>query len=63
MIINGEKFEFKELRFMDFIQEKGFKIELIALELNGQIIPKSEFENLILKENDKAEIVSFLGGG
>ncbi|HEG3305595.1 sulfur carrier protein ThiS [Campylobacter jejuni] len=63
MIINGEKFEFKELRFMDFIQEKGFKIELIALELNGQIIPKSEFENLILKENDKAEIVSFVGGG
>ncbi|HDZ4930173.1 TPA: sulfur carrier protein ThiS [Campylobacter jejuni] len=63
MIINGEKFEFKELRFMDFIQEKGFKIELIALELNGEIIPKSEFENLILKENDKAEIVSFVGGG
>ncbi|ECP7643137.1 sulfur carrier protein ThiS [Campylobacter jejuni] len=63
MIINGEKFEFKELKFTDFIQEKGFKIELIALELNGEIIPKSEFENLILKENDKAEIVSFVGGG
>ncbi|ECV6871999.1 sulfur carrier protein ThiS [Campylobacter coli] len=63
MIINGEKFELKELKFMDFIKEKGFKIELIALELNGKIIPKSEFENLILKENDKAEIVSFVGGG
>ena len=47
----------------DFIKEKGLKIELIALELNGEIIPKSEFENLILKENDKAEIVSFVGGG
>ncbi|EPR8879088.1 sulfur carrier protein ThiS, partial [Campylobacter coli] len=47
----------------DFIKEKGFKIELIALELNGEIVPKSEFENLILKENDKAEIVSFVGGG
>lgn len=63
MIINGEKLEFKELKFMDFIKEKGLKIELIALELNGKIIPKSEFENLILKENDKAEIVSFVGGG
>ncbi|EPO2996305.1 sulfur carrier protein ThiS [Campylobacter coli] len=63
MIINGEKFELKELKIMDFIKEKGFKIELIALELNGEIIPKSEFENLILKENDKAEIVSFVGGG
>lgn len=63
MIINGEKLEFKELKFMDFIKEKGLKIEFIALELNGEIIPKSEFENLILKENDKAEIVSFVGGG
>ncbi|EOH3346753.1 sulfur carrier protein ThiS, partial [Campylobacter jejuni] len=60
---NGQKLELKELKFMDFIKEKGLKIELIALELNGEIIPKSEFENLILKENDKAEIVSFVGGG
>ena len=63
MIINGQKLELKELKFMDFIKEKGLKIELIALELNGEIIPKSESENLILKENDKAEIVSFVGGG
>ncbi|MFK0426563.1 sulfur carrier protein ThiS [Campylobacter jejuni] len=63
MIINGQKLELKELKFMDFIKEKGLKIELIDLELNGEIIPKSEFENLILKENDKAEIVSFVGGG
>ena len=63
MIINGQKLELKELKFMDFIKEKGLKIELVALELNGEIIPKSEFENLILKENDKAEIVSFVGGG
>ncbi|EAJ7141509.1 sulfur carrier protein ThiS [Campylobacter jejuni] len=63
MIINGQKLELKEIKFMDFIKEKDLKIELIALELNGEIIPKSKFENLILKENDKAEIVSFVGGG
>ncbi|EIJ4040371.1 TPA: sulfur carrier protein ThiS [Campylobacter jejuni] len=63
MIINGEKLDFKELKFTDFLKQKGLKIEFIALELNGKIIPKSEFENLILKENDKAEIVNFVGGG
>lgn len=63
MIINGEKFELKELKFMDFIKEKGLKIEFIALELNGEIIPRDKFENLILKENDKVEIVTFVGGG
>lgn len=63
MIINGEKFELKELKFIDFLKQKGFKIEFIALELNGEIVPKSEFDGLILKENDRAEIVSFVGGG
>ncbi|MBF7047831.1 sulfur carrier protein ThiS [Campylobacter volucris] len=48
---------------MDFLNEKGYKVEFIALELNGEIIPRDKFENLILKENDKAEIVTFVGGG
>ncbi|WP_257397294.1 sulfur carrier protein ThiS [Campylobacter lari] len=63
MIINGQKFELKELRFMDYVKEKRLKIEFIALELNGEIIPRDKFENLILKENDKVEIVTFVGGG
>ncbi|MBF7043324.1 sulfur carrier protein ThiS [Campylobacter volucris] len=63
MVINGEEFELKELKFMDFLNEKGYKIEFIALELNGEIIPRDKFENLVLKENDKAEIVTFVGGG
>ncbi|TXE80316.1 sulfur carrier protein ThiS [Campylobacter peloridis] len=63
MIINGQKLELKELKFMDYVKEKQLKIEFIALELNGEIIPRDKFENLILKENDKAEIVTFVGGG
>ncbi|MCV3377642.1 sulfur carrier protein ThiS [Campylobacter sp. IFREMER_LSEM_CL2194] len=63
MIINGQKLELKELRFMDYVKKKQLKIEFIALELNGEIIPRDKFENLILKENDKVEIVTFVGGG
>lgn len=63
MTINGQKIDKKELHFMDFLKEKGYKIEFIALELNGEVVPRSEFEKLVLKENDKAEIVNFVGGG
>ncbi|HEC1539468.1 TPA: sulfur carrier protein ThiS [Campylobacter upsaliensis] len=63
MIINGEKFDLKELKFVDYVEKMGLRANLIALELNGKIVPKSEFENLILKKGDKAEIVSFVGGG
>ncbi|CAG9470137.1 sulfur carrier protein ThiS [Campylobacter upsaliensis] len=63
MIINGEKLDLKELKFVDYVEKMGLRANLIALELNGKIVPKSEFENLILKKGDKAEIVSFVGGG
>ncbi|EPU6442968.1 sulfur carrier protein ThiS [Campylobacter upsaliensis] len=63
MIINGKKLDLKELKLMDYVRQKGLRADLIALELNGKIVPKSEFENLILKKGDKAEIVSFVGGG
>ena len=62
MIINGEKLDLKELKFVDYVRQKSLRADLIALELNGKIVPKSEFENLILKKGDKAEIVSFVGG-
>ncbi|EAB5281078.1 sulfur carrier protein ThiS [Campylobacter upsaliensis] len=63
MIINGKKLDLKELKFVDYVEKMGLRADLIALELNGKIVPKSEFENLILKKGDKAEIVSFVGGG
>lgn len=63
MTINGEKLEYNELKFTQYLQKKGLKAEFIALELNGKIISKDKFDTLIIKKNDKAEVVSFVGGG
>ena len=35
----------------------------IAIEVNGEIIEKSKYPNLILRRDDKVEIVHFIGGG
>ncbi len=37
--------------------------EYIAVEINMTIIPKSEFDNYQLKDNDKVEIIRAVGGG
>ena len=45
--------------FLQFnIQRKN-----IALELNGEILPKSEWLNYIVQEGDAIEIVEAIGGG
>ena len=35
----------------------------VAIEVNGNIIPRSEFENLQIKEGDRIEILRIVGGG
>ncbi len=35
----------------------------IAVEKNGEIVPKSRYGDTILQEGDVLEIVSFVGGG
>ena len=47
----------------DFINLHGYRKEVIAVELNGDIVPKGEYANTILTEADTLEIVSFVGGG
>ena len=35
----------------------------VAIEINGAIVEKKKYPNLILNKNDKVEIVHFIGGG
>ena len=35
----------------------------VAIEVNGQIVEKDKYSNLILNKDDKVEIVHFIGGG
>ncbi len=35
----------------------------IAVELNHKIVPRTQFSERILQENDSLEIVTFVGGG
>lgn len=46
-----------------FLETNKMTTEKIAAELNGNIIPKSEYEAVILKDDDVLEVVSFVGGG
>lgn len=61
--VNGEKLQANEVKLSALLEEKKYKTERIAVEINGDILPKSQYENTILKDGDKVEIVSFVGGG
>lgn len=64
MIINGEEQTLLEPVYLDvFLKREGYQKNRIAVERNGEIIPKSEYEKVIVTDSDTLEIVTFVGGG
>lgn len=42
---------------------EGYSLQRIAVELNGEIIPKTQYDQTNIKDGDSLEVVSFVGGG
>lgn len=64
MRVNGKDIELKRgITLAEFLAEHNYRAELLAVERNGQIVPRAEFGAAVLKDSDEVEIVSFVGGG
>lgn len=62
--INGQEVTFeKEISVTEYLEENGYQIRRIAVELNGEILPKYQYSDTMLKDGDSMEIVTFVGGG
>ena len=61
--INGESFDAIGISIAKYLSDAGYDIKRVAVELNGDILAKSQYENTILCDGDSVEVVSFVGGG
>ena len=62
--LNGDGYEINNGSNLSELLIK-LKIEKskVAIEVNGEIVERKKYNNLILSKNDKVEIVHFIGGG
>lgn len=62
--INGEARELPDgLTITALVAHLGIKTDRVAVELNQQIVSRSNWDATILKNGDQLEIVHFVGGG
>ncbi len=61
--INGEFTEADGMTVEEYLSSAGYDKKRVAVELNGEILPKCAYADTILKDGDSAEVVSFVGGG
>ncbi len=62
--LNGEPYRLDgETRLVALIAKLGMRPARIAVELNREIVPKSQYETTTVKAGDVLEIINFVGGG
>ncbi len=62
--VNSEVLEgYEGISVAELLKQRNYKTLYVAVELNDAILPKSQYESTVLKENDSLEVVSFVGGG
>jgi len=55
--------DINEISLYDYLISASYDLNSIAVELNGNIIPKCDYKNTFLYDNNNLEVVSFVGGG
>ncbi len=62
--INGEQRDFSDgLTVASLVDHLGMKADRVAVELNLEIVPRTNWTTTDLKDGDKLEVVHFVGGG
>ena len=65
LVVNGKETNIDgDLVVSELLIQENVKMpNMVSVELNGQILKRTEFETTILKNDDKVEFLYFMGGG
>jgi len=62
--LNGDPYEINgQTNLNELLNKLKIQKNKVAIEVNGEIIQKDKYQNLVLRKDDKVEIVHFIGGG
>lgn len=61
--INGEILDVVGKSVAEYLNSAGYDLMRVAVELNGDIVPKAQYADTVFKVGDSVEVVSFVGGG
>lgn len=64
IFLNGKKEEIRpDINVSELLEVKKIRPEVVTVELNEQIIERSKYNEISLKDKDKVEFVYYMGGG
>lgn len=61
--VNGELLDLAGKTIFEYLTTTEYDPKRIAVERNGEIVFKSQYDDVVLQDEDSIEVVSFVGGG
>lgn len=61
--INGTELNAEGKTVAEYLATTNYDPKRIAVERNGNIVPKAQYFETVLQDGDSLEVVSFVGGG
>ena len=61
--INGADADAAGKSLLDYLTASHYAPKRVAVERNGDIVPKARYGETVLADGDTVEVVSFVGGG
>ena len=61
--INGVEQDVAGKTVAEYLAGTDYVLSRIAVERNGEIVPKAKYSETVLADGDNVEVVSFVGGG
>lgn len=61
--VNGVEMDIAGKTISEYLATTNYDPKRIAVECNGDIVFKSNYDETVIKDGDSLEVVSFVGGG
>jgi len=61
--VNGIDLDIVGKTVSEYLATTNYDLKRIAVERNGDIVYKTQYEVAVLEDGDSLEVVSFVGGG
>lgn len=64
IFVNGEERPLMQsVTLAEILEELGYETTRVAVERNQEIIPRSQYDTVMVNDGDHLEVVRFVGGG
>ena len=61
--VNGTALDIAGKTIAEYLATTNYDMKRIAVERNGDIVPKAQYGETVLQDGASLEVVSFVGGG